>query len=317
VPPRGAGVDQRLRLGIGAEAHVGQKIDNRVGEISGEVLGDRVLDDHRHPWPLMLFFGHPLKVASVCMLYAAETDGACWWCRIEPADSREHKLKRTDLVRQFGPGPYRELTSTREDRTRTVQGPNSVLVKFKPTMCAKCNNEHSQPLDRAYDQFTAYLHERERHVLASRSVDLRAVYGRDWKTGRDGLLRYMAKHVGCRLAENDIELPDSIRRYLNGGPEPCSELALEFEIRADIAKASKTILAEGSMWLGDVYISEFDADGHPLVIESHYGYRWLRVAWGVGSDLEGYPWPFGTPVQPLPHGPTEPRGKPAKLRPSG
>jgi hypothetical protein len=115
------------------------------------------------------------------------------------------------------------------------------------------------------------------------------------------------KHAGCRLAENEVEVQVSIRRYLNGGAEPRSELALEFEIRADIASASKTILPEGSMWLGDVYVSEVDADGRALVIESHYGYRWLRVAWGVGSHLEGYPWPFRTPVQPLPHGPTQPR----------
>jgi hypothetical protein len=67
----------------------------------------------------------------------------------------------------------------------------------------------------------------------------------------------MAKHVACRLAENDLEVPESICRYLDGGPEPCADLSLEFEISADIAKASKTILNEGSMWLGDVYVSEF------------------------------------------------------------
>ncbi|MGH2957135.1 MAG: hypothetical protein ACRDL6_09090 [Solirubrobacterales bacterium] len=251
------------------------------------------------------------------MLYAAQASGTCWWCRTAPGDSREHKLKRSDLVRQFGPGPYRELVSARGGRIRTVQGPKSVLAKFKPTMCAKCNNERSQAFDLAYDRFTSYIDEHERHLLASRSVDLRAVYGRDWEPGRDGLLRYMAKHVGCRLAENDVEVPDSICRYLDGGPEPVAELALEFEIRPDIAKASKTILAEGSMWLGAVYFSELDTQGRPLVIESHYGYRWLRVAWGVGSELEGYPWPFRTPVQPLPHGPTEPPGEPTKLRPCG
>lgn len=244
------------------------------------------------------------------MLYAAKNSELCWWCRAAPADSREQKLKRSDLVRQFGTGPYEELVSARERKLRNVQGPNSALAKFKPTMCAKCNNERSQPFDLAYDRFTSYLHERERHVLSSRSVDLRAVYGSDWEPGRDGLLRYMAKHVGCRLADNSIEVPESIRRYLDGGPEPHAELALEFEIRADIARASKTDLAEGSMWLGAVYFSDIDSEGRGQVIESHYGYRWLRVAWGVGSDLGGYPWPFREPVQPLPHGPTRPSRTP-------
>jgi hypothetical protein len=61
------------------------------------------------------------------MLYAAQTSGTCWWCRTAPADSREHKLKRSDLVRQFGRGPYPELVSSREGQLRPVQGPNSKL----------------------------------------------------------------------------------------------------------------------------------------------------------------------------------------------
>src|SRR4051794_9915286 len=105
------------------------------------------------------------------MLYASTSPGLCWWCETRAADSREHKLKRSDLVRQFGSGPYPELVSQREGKLRNVQGPNSALAKFRQTMCAKCNNERSQPFDLAYDKFTAYLHERERHVLASRSVD--------------------------------------------------------------------------------------------------------------------------------------------------
>ena len=241
------------------------------------------------------------------MLYAATSPGLCWWCGIHAADSREHKLKRSDLVRQFGPGPYPELVSQREDKLRNVQGPNSVLAKFGQTMCAKCNNERSQPFDLAYDKFTAYLHERERHVHASRSVDLRAVYGHDkWECGRNGLLRYMAKHVGCRLAENGIEVPEPIREYLDGGREPTGELSWEWEIRADIAKMTNAELAEGSMWLGAVFISQTDAEDRALIIESHYGYRWLRVAWAVGSDLDGYLWPFREPVQSLPHGPEPP-----------
>jgi hypothetical protein len=251
------------------------------------------------------------------MLFAAQDSGLCWWCATTAADSREHKLKRSDLVRQFGPGPYKELVSTRGERIRDVQGPNSVLAKFKPTMCAKCNNERSQPFDIAYDRFTSYLDEHERHVLASRSVDLRAVFGPEWEAGRDRLLRYMAKHVGCRLAENEVQVPRSIRGYLDRGPEPFGELSLEFEIRADIAKLSKTVLADGSMWLGAVIFSELDSEGQALVMESHYGYRWLRVAWGVGSDLEGYPWPFREAVQPLPYGPTAPLGEPRELRPFG
>jgi hypothetical protein len=219
--------------------------------------------------------------------------------RCPPGRLREHKLKRTDLVREFGPGPYPELVSVREGRERRVQGPNSALAKFRATLCARCNNERSQPFDHAYDEFASYLRSRERHVLASRSIDLRAVYGRPWEQGRDALLRYCVKHIGCRLAENEFEVPASVRRYLDGGPEPRGEIAIEFEIRADIAAATRSHELPASLWLGDVMITEFDRRERPQTIESHFGYRWLRVCWGVGSELQDYPWPFRTPVMPL------------------
>jgi hypothetical protein len=233
------------------------------------------------------------------VLRRARNQDTCWWCGVRPADSREHKLKRTDLIREFGPGPYPELVSVREGRERRVQGPNSALAKFKATLCVSCNNERSQPFDRAYDEFATYLRARERHVLASRSIDLRAIYGREWEPGRDALLRYCVKHIGCRLAENEFELPASARHYLDGRAEPRAEVAMEFEIRADIAAATRSNQLPASLWLGDVLITEFDRRGGPQTIESHLGYRWLRIAWGVGSELQGYPWPFRSPVMAL------------------
>jgi hypothetical protein len=169
-------------------------------------------------------------------------------------------------------------------------------------MCSKCNNERSQSFDRFYDGFAEYLHERERHILASRSLDLRAIYGADWEAGREGLLRYLAKHIGCRLAENAIEIPGSIRSFLDGGCQPRHELAIEIEIRSDIAAVAKSELGTGGLWLGDVLLTDFDDHGRATVVESHLGYRWLRIAWGVGSELGGYPWPFQSPIQKLPVG---------------
>lgn len=242
------------------------------------------------------------------MLRRVESDGVCWWCGAE-ADSREHKLKRSDLVREFGRPPFSESpVRLREGRLEPIQGPNSGLVKFKRTMCARCNNERSQPFDRSYDRFAAYLRERDRHILASRSIDLRAVYGQAWEAGRDDLLRYWTKHVGCRLAENGIETPEGLRAYLNGGAQPHDVLALEVEIRSDIAAISKSGLGGGGLGLGDVLLTDFDVQGRATVVESHIDYRWLRVAWGVGSDLRGYPWPFASPIQQLSTGRSVPPG---------
>ena len=113
------------------------------------------------------------------------------------------------LARPLGPGPYPELSSHKDGGDRFIQGPDSVVVKFKPTLCSDCNNRRSQPHDLAYDRFADYVRGHDRHILSSRAIDLRAVYGRDrWEDGRDDMLRFFAKHAGCRLAENGIEVPE-------------------------------------------------------------------------------------------------------------
>jgi hypothetical protein len=65
--------------------------------------------------------------------------GTCWWCG-HPADSREHRFKRTDIERIFGRGPYRDgrtLVKHGEDgRQSDVTGAKSKVFKFEPTMCA-------------------------------------------------------------------------------------------------------------------------------------------------------------------------------------
>src|SRR4051812_41239366 len=108
--------------------------------------------------------------------------GCCWWCGA-PADSREHRLKKSDLVREFGKPPFtdlRTLTRFSGDDRHDFSGPGSRLVQFQPSMCARCNNTRSQPFDVAWDRFVAYLADHEADVLKDRSLDLDAIFGRDW-----------------------------------------------------------------------------------------------------------------------------------------
>src|SRR4051812_13683577 len=98
--------------------------------------------------------------------------GKCWWCG-EPANSREHKLKRSDLVREFGKPPYyggRVLRHHVGERVRSARGPESKSFKFTASMCAPCNNVRSQPFDHAWDTFTQHLVDNEEAVVGSGTV---------------------------------------------------------------------------------------------------------------------------------------------------
>jgi hypothetical protein len=92
--------------------------------------------------------------------------GRCWWCGA-PADSREHKMKRSDIVREDGKPPYtglRTLTRFSAGGRQDFTGPNSPLMKFGTSLCARCNNERSQPFDAAWDALTEHVAKNEERL---------------------------------------------------------------------------------------------------------------------------------------------------------
>ena len=76
------------------------------------------------------------------------------------ANSSEHKIKRSDLLRRFGRGPRRGasgLLHYRGDELVPIQGFSSKRLKFERSLCAHCNTTRSQPFDRAYDEFIDWV----------------------------------------------------------------------------------------------------------------------------------------------------------------
>jgi len=75
----------------------------------------------------------------------------CWICK-QSADSAEHRIKRSDLINLFGSGSYKDENSVvlmRGDQKIPIPGPNSKKIKYGKNLCAKCNNDLSQPFDQA------------------------------------------------------------------------------------------------------------------------------------------------------------------------
>jgi hypothetical protein len=145
----------------------------------------------------------------------------CWICN-EDTDSGEHKIKRTDLVRVFGEDePFRSagLRYLKHDGSKAVlQGPNSKHVKFKRVLCSKCNNETTQPFDRAYDAFIQYVEGDRESILQKRQIDFSRIYGDTWEESQLQLFRYFAKAFGCRIADAGKEVPTDIKTLLFAAP---------------------------------------------------------------------------------------------------
>jgi hypothetical protein len=216
----------------------------------------------------------------------------CWWCG-SPADSQEHKYKKTDITRLFGKGQYTDqdaLSRVVDGEEVPVRGPKSKELMFKANLCQKCNNERSQPFDRAYDKFIAYLEANSTSIVANRQIQFSNIFGSGWQEGRENVIRYYVKHIGCRLAEANVLVDSRVKDYLDGnGPLRCIEM--NYEVREDIVAMEANLLAdeigEGSVWIGEG-VADNDPSSNTLSrFNSHVGYRWLRANYEYDDTFVG------------------------------
>lgn len=209
----------------------------------------------------------------------------CWWCGA-PADSGEHKFKRSDLVRAFGGGEWGPADSVAHvlDADNVVGYPRSSRanrLKFGGTLCRDCNSRRSQPFDTVYDAFAEYLHAHERRMTEEGRLDWADVFRDSWRTDLKLLVGYWVKHIACRLAWDGVPVHPELPEYLNGR-SPLAHLRLQLEIRDDIATAAAHLeIAHGTdpstLWIGPAQ-GEYSGDrGHIVRVWSHWGFGAIRL----------------------------------------
>lgn len=142
----------------------------------------------------------------------------CWICG-DPADTDEHRRKRSDLVARYGASwkPDEQPFVIRGDgssKWTRIQGPNDRKNLYERMLCGPCNSTRTKPFDHAYQQFSdrvlasaATLHERD-------AIDFGVIFGEAYREKTLDLLRYFAKSLGCRIAHADLEPPPVLRQIL-------------------------------------------------------------------------------------------------------
>lgn len=146
--------------------------------------------------------------------YLQPFDGKCWWCESTNLTG-EHKFKQTDLRRMFRESENEPLVFFSDDgRAELVRGPNASIAKFDKNLCSECNNARSQQFDRAWDCMSSYISDSWRSLKPGSRIDLKKLY-RGTSYDAADLTRYVAKHLGCKIAAADCPVPDDLRRYMN------------------------------------------------------------------------------------------------------
>ena len=200
----------------------------------------------------------------------------CWICGAS-ADSAEHRIKKSDMVRAYGRGPYKGDSApvhVRNGVETPIQGPGSDLIKYQKFLCHKCNTTETQPYDEAYDQLVSWLQVNEAEVLNKRVVNFFDVYGDNFEEKQRNLFKYFVKSFGCRLVDAVHNVPKDLIDLL---PKQSFRTALKisFCVNEDIL-----LLPEKSQFVGKGNLIALPAKSNQSIVNGyiwHENYSWFTV----------------------------------------
>ena len=85
---------------------------------------------------------------------------------------------------------------------------------FGKTICSYCNNQFSQPFDKAYDHFMDFILDDLEYFRNRREFAWDEIFAGTPFDQRH-LARYYVKHFGCKMYDSGYEVPGDLRLYLH------------------------------------------------------------------------------------------------------
>ncbi len=147
----------------------------------------------------------------------------CWICG-DPATTGEHKTKQSDL-RAFLGKPSQAQPSYYHDkkvRNRPIGSFKGDFLKSPSRLCAPCNNDRTQPYDRAWERMSDWLRMRTPPVRAGNFVRGDRVYPIAATEEMRNMHLYFTKLTGCHLTEAGLNFDRAAlaKSLLTGKPNP-------------------------------------------------------------------------------------------------
>ena len=145
----------------------------------------------------------------------------CWICG-DPADSREHRFKASDIRLHIG-----ELTQAKPlfrapdgSKPLRIGSENAKAFKFSKSICQKCNNQRTQPYDRAWETLSKYFFDNRDQIVAKQRWEPRRVFPGAARKSLLNVHLYFVKFFGCVAHENSapIDLKPLSQNLLKGKP---------------------------------------------------------------------------------------------------
>lgn len=217
----------------------------------------------------------------------------CWICQVNPAETGEHIIKNSIIKHVLGsvsPDDPKLLHKYDGRKNIPIKGTRNKHFKFEKSLCAKCNEDHTQDHDYAFDKTIKKLLSSEKICTLREKVSISSITGVDKDTKRNFEL-YLCKLFGCILVDQGVQGAErtlsSLRWSINNGTTAIKGLHLSFF--RDVEKMSQL----GRPMLGQQMI--FDGTGIVFLCSLDWVCFALSYPTAIANeDLFGQPWEIGS-----------------------
>ena len=148
----------------------------------------------------------------------------CWVCG-DPANSGEHKTKRSDMKDVFGQ-PSQSAPLRYHDKTKKnipIGSLRNKHLKSPSLICSNCNNARTQPYDIAWEKLSKALRSRDPIPAAAGRIRANRIFNYDTRKQMLNVHLYFVKLFGCHIVESKIPINISTfsNAILNNKAHPC------------------------------------------------------------------------------------------------
>lgn len=127
----------------------------------------------------------------------------CWICGTNPATTREHLIKKSDLEAIFRKGKdgSRFYFNDEKRRNKIVQGLSADILKSPVKICEDCNSALTQPHDLAWASMSNWFRTNPQRIRAGEVVRLSHIFPYDTRRYMLNVHLYFAKLFGGMIRE--------------------------------------------------------------------------------------------------------------------
>lgn len=152
----------------------------------------------------------------------------CWICG-KDAQTGEHLIKASDMRAIFGhitqSAPVYINSASR--RNVPLKGVNANILKSEAPICAHCNNQRTQPYDRAWEILSKHMRSKKK-VDGGERIDLGKIFPGSVHRSMLNVHLFFVKLFGCLIFGNaiPIDISQFASAITNDSPHPNIYLAI-------------------------------------------------------------------------------------------